>query len=354
MKILHSADWHLDAPFAGRPQAAWLRRELLKIPGKVAAVCREENCDMMVLSGDLFDGPYTRESLDALITALKEVRVPVFISPGNHDHLHSGAPWDAVQWPGNVHIFKNTVPEGVLVEQLDSCIWGAGFDAVEAPALLQNFHACGAAKWQVGVFHGDPTQVNSPYNPITAGQIRASGLDYLALGHIHKGGHIDTEKTICAWPGCPMGRGFDELGEKGVLVVTLDETKTVKFVPLDTVRFHDLEVAAGEDPAQSLAALLPGAGSDDLYRITFTGESTGVDTEELTRRFSQFPNLELRDRTVPPVDIWAAAGSDSLEGVYFGMLKSQLETADEETAARLLLAAQISRKILDGQEVVLP
>ena len=151
-----------------------------------------------------------------------------------------------------------------------------------------------------------------------------------------------------------MGRGFDELGEKGVLVVTLENTKSVKFVPLDTVRFHDLEVAAEEDPAQSLAALMPGAGSDDLYRITFTGESVGVDLEELTRRFSQFPNLELRDRTVPPVDIWAAAGSDSLEGVYFGMLKSQLETADEETARRLRLAAQISRKILDGQEVGLP
>lgn len=356
MKILHSADWHLDAPFAGRTeeQAAWLRRELLKIPGKVAAVCREENCDMMVLSGDIFDGSHTRESLDALIAALTEVRVPVFIAPGNHDHIHSGAPWDEARWPENVHIFRKTTPEAVYLEHLDTCVWGAAFESCESRPLLQGFRACGEVKWHVGIFHGDPTQANSPYNPITARQIRGSGLDYLALGHIHKGGQIREEKTLCAWPGCPMGRGFDELGEKGVLVVTLDDTKTVKFVSLDTVRFHDLEVAAGENPGESLAAVLPAAGSDDMYRITFTGESAGVELEELTRRFSGFPNLELRDHTVPPTDIWSAVGSDSLEGVYFGMLKSEMESADEETARRLLLAAQISRKILDGQEVVLP
>lgn len=356
MKILHSADWHLDAPFAGRTgeQAVRLRRELLKIPGKVAAVCRKENCDMLVLSGDLFDGPYSRESLDALIAALTEVRVPVFIAPGNHDHLHSGAPWEEARWPENVYIFKGTTPEAVLLEQLDTCVWGAAFESSESRPLLQGFHACSEAKWQIGVFHGDPTQVNSPYSPITVRQIRESGLDYLALGHIHKGGRIDTEKTICAWPGCPMGRGFDELGEKGVLVVTLDDTKTVKFVPLDTVRFHDLEVAAGEEPAENLAAVLPAVGNDDLYRVTFTGESTGVGLAELAQRFAQFPNLELRDHTLPPTDIWAAVGSDSLEGVYFGMLKAQLEAADEETARQLLLAARISRKILDGQEVVLP
>ena len=43
IKILHSGDWHLDAPFQGRTdaQAAYLRRELLKIPGKLAALCKE-------------------------------------------------------------------------------------------------------------------------------------------------------------------------------------------------------------------------------------------------------------------------------------------------------------------------
>ena len=87
MKFLHTADWHLDSPFTGRTpaQREALRKALLKIPGKVAEVCRREGCEMMLLSGDIFDGPYTRESLDALRTALEEAAVPVFIAPGNHD-----------------------------------------------------------------------------------------------------------------------------------------------------------------------------------------------------------------------------------------------------------------------------
>ena len=57
MKILHSADWHLDSPLVGRTeeQARYLREELLKIPEKVAACCNNEGCDLLLLAGDLFD-----------------------------------------------------------------------------------------------------------------------------------------------------------------------------------------------------------------------------------------------------------------------------------------------------------
>ena len=42
MKILHSADWHLDAPMTGRSEedAVLLRQELKKIPGKIASLCQ--------------------------------------------------------------------------------------------------------------------------------------------------------------------------------------------------------------------------------------------------------------------------------------------------------------------------
>ena len=64
MKILHSADWHLDAPFAGRTaeEAEFLRRELLAVPEKIADLCVAEHCDLVLLAGDLFDGVYSRES----------------------------------------------------------------------------------------------------------------------------------------------------------------------------------------------------------------------------------------------------------------------------------------------------
>ena len=62
MKILHSADWHLDSPLVGKSDehAAWLRSELLKIPDKVASLCKSEGCDLLFLAGDLFDGAYPK------------------------------------------------------------------------------------------------------------------------------------------------------------------------------------------------------------------------------------------------------------------------------------------------------
>ena len=356
MKILHSADWHLDSPLLGRSpeQTEDLRSALLELPHKVAAAAKAEVCDLMLLAGDLFDGPYSPESLSALRSALEEVQIPVFIAPGNHDYYAPASPWLRESWPRNVHIFTGSAMESVSLPELDCRVYGAAFLTADSPALLADFRAEHSEKYAVGVLHGDPTQVRSPYNAVTAEQVRICGLDYLALGHIHKGGSFRSGQTLCAWPGCPMGRGFDELGEKGVLIVTLADTAETRFLPLDTPRFYDLETEAGNDPAAALSHLLPPVGNRHFYRIALTGECAGVDAQALSAAFSHFPNLELRDRTVPPMDLWAAAGDDTLEGVYFGLLQRSLEGADPRTQYRIQLAAKLSRKILDGQEVRLP
>ena len=355
IKILHSADWHLDSPILGRTpeQAALLRSSLLALPGKIAALCQAEQCQMMLLSGDLFDGPYTADSYQAVRSALEEAAVPVFIAPGNHDPQGPNSPWQRELWPENVFIFQQPHMTGVAVPELDCWVFGAGFTGPDQDGLLEGFHA-EDEKPLIGILHGDPTQTDSPYNPITEQQVQSSGLSYLALGHIHKGGSFRSGKTLCAWPGCPMGRGYDEQGEKGVLIVTVGEEASTRFVPLDAPRFYDLEAPATADPVAALSALLPPVGNTDFYRITLTGESEPLDPDVLTSRFPQFPNLMLRDRTVPPMDLWASAGEDTLEGVYFRLLQQAMEGQDEQTCARICLAAKISRQILENREVKLP
>ena len=350
MKILHSADWHLCSPLQGRTpeQSQLLRRHLLQLPGKIAALCRAEGCDMMLLAGDLFDGPCDAEGLNALKNALEEAAVPVFITPGNHDFAAADSPWLTQVFPKNVHIFTRPVMEAVEIPGLNCRVYGAGFTAMDCPALLEDFHAQ-TDMTAIGVVHGDPAQSASPYNPISQAQVAQSGLSYLALGHIHKGGSFRAGSTLCAWPGCPMGRGFDEPGEKGVLIVTVDDTVTTRFIPLDTPRFFDLECSP-----ETLDHLLPPVGNENIYRITLTGESEAPDLAALQAAYSRFPYLQLTDKTVPPVDIWRALGEDSFEGTYFDILHQQLEGADAQTQQQILLAAKLSRQILDGQEVVLP
>lgn len=350
MKILCSADWHLDAPMAAGDDL--LRAHLLAVPEKLAALCRQERCDLVLLSGDLFDGPYTAESLNVLRSALSEMAVPVFIAPGNHDYVGNFSPWTQESFPDNVHIFTQPHMCAVPVPSLGLTVYGAGYTGMDCDPLLEGFRA--EEGLCVGVLHGDPTVATSPYCPITRNQVAHSGLKLLALGHIHKGGSFTAGDALCVWPGCPMGRGYDEPGEKGALIVTLEDTVSCRFVPLDTPRFYDLTVEAGDDVHASLSALLPAAHSDDYYRITLTGPSTPLDLAALNAAFSHLSHLTLRDRTTPPLDIWGAAGEDTFEGTYFGLLRDALEQANDTDKQTLLLAAKISRQLLNGQEVSLP
>jgi len=352
IKILHSADWHLDSPLMLRSpsQAQTLRKALHRIPEQVAALCRQHSCDLLLLSGDLFDGPYAADTLHAVQSALEEAAVPVFISPGNHDYADLQSPWLAELWPGNVHIFTHPAMESVELPQLDCTVVGAGFISMDCRSLLADYTPRHDTRYSIGVLHGDPTQLGSPYCPVTAEQVRRSQLDYLALGHIHKGGSFREGKTLCAWPGCPQGRGFDETGEKGLLLVTLDDRAEAEFLPLQGPRFYDLEVAAEVGPG----AVLPPVGSEDFYRITLTGEAEPPELEALKQTFPHFPNLELRDRTKPPTPLWDNAGVDTLEGIYFQLLRDAAEAAPDEEKHLLQLAARISRQLLNGQEVELP
>lgn len=354
IKILHSADWHLDAPllFRNPEQTRFLRNALAQLPRKIASICKEQGCDLMLLAGDLFDNANNTGTLQELKLALEDAGVPVFITPGNHDFATEDSPWVKDVWPANVHIFRRSVIESVVLEDLDLRVYGAGFTSMDCPGLLENFTAAHPQRYKVGIFHGDPTQVNSHNCPITRQQVQASGLDYLALGHVHKGDSFRAGQTLCAWPGCPMGRGYDETGEKGLLIVTLDQTATTQFIPLDVPRFYNLEIPAGDDPAAALDQVLPALGNTDFYRITFTGHSHTLDLDGLLR--PDFPNLVLLDHTIPPLDVWGSAGQDTFEGRYFKLLQDMLTEADEEEKREIYLAAEISRKILDGQEVVLP
>ena len=350
LKILHSADWHLDSPLQGfRPeQQAYLKRELRKVPGKIADLCIRENCDLMLLSGDLFDGPCTRESAELVSAALERCGVPVFIAPGNHDFLSPGSPWLEQIWPDNVHIFSPGL-SSVSLEELDCRIYGSGYRGMECEGLLEGFRAEGPERYRLAVLHGDPLRLHSPYCPVTAAQVRDSGLDYLALGHIHKSGSFRARGTLCGWPGTPMGRGFDETREKGIYIIEIDDSTTLRQVWLDTPRFFDLELDTDEaDPDR----ILPAAEDAHFYRITLLG-SGEESLRDLKTRYASFPNLEFIDRRQKPSDPWARAGADSLEGLYFRILRDKLESAPEEEKAAVALAAEISRKILDGREVIL-
>ena len=219
LTIIHGADFHLDAPFAALPpdKARARRAEQRELLDRLAGLAEERRADVVLLSGDLLDGGQTyQETVQALARTLGGIPAPVFIAPGNHDCYGPRSVYAGTAWPDNVHIFSTVAVEGVELPGLNCVVHGAAFTTPQADrSPLMGFAAPRDGRIHLMALHGD-VEGKGRYGPIALEDIAASGLTYLALGHIHAcSGLQKAGDTYWAYPGCPEGRGFDELGDEG-------------------------------------------------------------------------------------------------------------------------------------------
>lgn len=364
-KFIHAADFHMDSAFSALPprQAAARRRESRELPARLAGYANSHGIGLVLLSGDLFDsGGAYRETAEALRDALGRIDAPVFIAPGNHDWYGPASPYAALSWPANVHIFRSSAVESVELPEQNAVVHGAAFAAPEQrEGLLSGFTAPRDGRIHLMVLHGELDPAEPRYNPVTKEEVQASGLDYLALGHIHRRGERRLGGTLCAWPGCAEGRGFDELGDKGFYQGTVDGGGQVSltFVPFARHRYAVLETdVTGLGPgeiAEAVTSALPAGTEQDLYRVILTGETGegGVDLEGLEEAVAdRFYALELRDHTRVSEELWARAGEDTLRGLFLRSLRAKLEAAATEgERAAIQRAARFGLAALDHRDL---
>lgn len=362
-KFIHAADFHLDSAFGALParQAAIRRRESRETGFRLANYVNSHHIDLVLLAGDLFDsGSAFRETGEQLAEALGQMEAQVCIAPGNHDCAAPGSAWETVSWPENVHIFKESAVTAVEFPQWNAVVHGAGFTAPEqADSLLAGFTAPVDGRVHLGLLHGEIDPAEARYDPIRRQEIADSGLTYLALGHIHKRSEpVRYGSTVCAWPGCLEGRGFDELGEKGFYegVVRDDGAVSLAFVTFARRRYEIVEVdVTGKSPRAALEAALPADTAADLYRILITGETGegGVDAAALQEALAdRFYALEIRDHTRMAEDIWQRAEEDSLRGLFLRELRDKLNSADtEEERQTVTQAARFGLAALDHRDL---
>ena len=361
VRIVHAADFHLDSAFAAlsADKARQRRRESRALLTRLLNLVNESGAQLVLLAGDLFDsGTVYRETLETLAETLGAMHARVFIAPGNHDPYSARSPYALPIWPENVHIFTSGCVERVDIPALSCAVYGAAFTAsAQDESLLADFHAPDDGRMHLMVLHGDMSDEHSRYDPVTRSQIARSGLDYLALGHTHRFGGVQREGgTAYAYSGCPEGRGFDELGEKGVLAGTVERGRAaLEFVPLALRKYEILHVdVTGGSPADALRASLPEETACDSYRVIFTGETDerGVDLAELEEAFApHFFSLELHDETRIGEDVWARADEDSLRGLFLRELRAKYDDAQtDEERAKIQLAARFGLAALDGRD----
>ncbi len=357
VKILHAADFHLDSPFdaLSEEKAVLRRREQRDLLDRIAALANDEQVQLVLLAGDLLDSATSYfETQEVLHRAFSSINAEIFIAPGNHDYYCPKSPYAYFKFPDNVHVFSSPIVGCFALPHLGCRVWGAGFNDPYSRPLLPGFKVPDNDMIDIMVLHGDTS--GDDYNRVREGDITASELSYLALGHLHTfSGIRQAGRTTYAYPGCPEGRGFDETGDKGVIVGTVGKDGAeLRFVPTGARKYAVQSVSlTGEDDVASAAlAALPQHTERDIYKLILTGEfAGGIDTTALKDALDdRFFHLSVTDQTRPPIDIWADTGDDTLRGSFLRLLKERYDSADDADKAVVTRAVRYGLAALDNRE----
>lgn len=362
VRLLHASDFHLDSAYGALSpeQGRQRRQESRDLVRDMVDYANDHGVQLLLLAGDLLDSDAVYgQTAEELSSALSAFRGEVIIAPGNHDYYTAGSPYATTLWSENVHIFTTPAVERVAFPQYGCVVYGAAFTAAEDTASLNNFSVReeDSDAICIGVLHGEVGVKDSRYRPVSVEDIAKSGLDYLALGHVHRYDGVQIVGGVTyAYCGCMEGRGFDETGDKGFLLGEVSRGGAVmRFVPFARRHYciHSVDVT-NRDITEAVLASLPPRTEDDLYRIILTGErgETDEDLTALEQQLSpKFYHLELRDQRTVRRDVWARCGEDSLRGIFLQKMKQRLEAAEsDEERRKIQLAVRFGADALDGRE----
>jgi DNA repair exonuclease SbcCD nuclease subunit len=256
IRMVHAADLHLDTPFQGiagpAPHVAEALREAsLGAWDDLVRLAIDQGAAVLLLAGDLYDG--AQRGVRAQIRVqrglgqLSAAGVRTFIVHGNHDPLDG---WSAIrEWPPGVHVFGHEEVEVAPIERegaIVGYVHGISYGRRDvAENLAARFRRGDARGPHIGLLHANAggSPEHAAYAPCSLSDLQAAGMDYWALGHIHKRQILRGGDPWIVYPGDLQGRSpkASETGAKGAYLIEVD-TDLVGFLapvfqPLDRVRF---------------------------------------------------------------------------------------------------------------------
>lgn len=346
VKILHTADIHIGARDAFLGVTAESRRfETLLTFERIVDLAKEKGADILAIAGDLFENNTVEASfIDGVFNKISQIsEIKVVFAAGNHDPLTADSPFLNCTLPENLYVLP-TKDSVITFEDIKVKVYGRSFESVYLKGEEEFTISSDNDYINIMVQHGElRADLGSDYNSITPKFVKRSGMDYIALGHVHARTPIGKiENTSFAYCGCPEGQGFDELDQKGVYFGTVSKGACdLEFIPVSK-RQHivrKIDITGAEDITKIILDDLKANCdnfADNLYKIELTGSippETVLNLSEITTRLSAVLYfVKLRDNTEFAVDLELLAKEPTLKGVFVKNMLKKLETAEDKEA----------------------
>lgn len=367
VKILHCADLHIGASETSLGTLSASRQaETLITFEKIINLAKENAVDILLIAGDLFnsnniDKTFTDRCFECFCS-IPDIKI--VYAAGNHDPLNADSPFKKYSLPDNLFVL-DTKDCFVEFGDLNTRVYGKSFKEVYMQGVSRFSVASDTNFINLMCIHGElKSDLNSNYNSITSEFIENSGMDYIALGHVHKRSDITKIGNTCvSYCGCPEGQGFDELGEKGVYIGEVSKDGcNLQFVPT-AKRMHLTEsinvsglVTSNEifeHILETIKQKYPDTFCENLYKIILTGsvdDGTVISLPEILSRLSDAVYFaKIKDKTEIKLDFQLISQEHSLKGIFVKNMLSRIETATESEKEKLKSALNIGLKAFSGE-----
>lgn len=334
MKILHTSDLHIGAPLNSRftpAKAQARRRELLSVFDKLIDEAVRHSAGVILIAGDLFDSKRVTESTKRRIldSIERNANITFIYTPGNHEgnlladeilpknlRLLSGQSWSYTEIDGVSFAARSHVGSGM-------------FEDFERKDCLTS----------IAILHGELKNYDA--DAISPKEAAGRGIDYIALGHYHSYSETKIDNgTVAVYSGAPCGRGFDETGKLGYVIIDTDTKPTShRFYHLDGRVIYEKDVAIrGAVRTLDIEALINDACKDvrecDILRVLLTGMRPlefKPDLSALDDLFSRkFWHFEIKDETRAEIDVEKVKYDKTLKGEFIRLVLADEALSDAE------------------------
>ena len=351
MKLIHCADIHLGSKmeaYLSGEKAEERRRELRASFTSLLDYAKNNNVAGILLCGDIFDSdrPFKKDKEFFYNAVKNNPEITFFYLRGNHDGEES-----FTEELENLKTFSRNLTtynfNGVNIS-------GAELGQDNCTSIYSSLRLEGD-KLNILMLHGTVGD-SSGKDKINLTKLRNKNIDYLALGHIHSfaEGRID-ERGVWAYSGCLEGRGFDEAGEKGFILLDTDSKITMQFIPFAKRKIHifNIDISGAQDDysAYSIVKSNINCSKRDIVRAELFGEISFDNAslaDEIQKRmaFENYYLLDVKDRTKRKFDLEKLQGDITLRGEFIRTVLAS-SYSDEEKADII----SVGLKALDLREI---
>ncbi len=348
MKFIHCADLHLDSKIENisTEKSKKRRDEILSTFERLADFATERQVTAIIIAGDMFDtARVTEKTKNRVISAInRNSTVDFLYLSGNHDEDNFISSLEQI--PSNLKIFGDS---WTAFNYGEVTISGIRFTPINLKTVYDSLNLS-PKQVNIAVMHGQIAGYKSQMDAeiISLPKLRDKNIDYLALGHIHgyATGEIDLRGKY-AYSGCLDGRGFDETGEKGFVLIDVENGKlSTEFTPFSSRDIFTVEMSVEDKQSWYTAQgdfieeLKSKYSKTNLIKVVLKGGRKAdfeIDLQNFTNKLNEyFFFAKVYDKTELKIDENDFAFDKSVRGEFVrAVLASNL--TDEEKKQIILV-----------------